>query len=83
MAPLPEDLVCTTCGATVAGAEAGSDADTGAGAPGGNAADADPVAAARLTWTRGTERGKVVWTCDRCSRTHLRSIEAKLDQAWW
>ncbi len=81
MAPFPEDLVCTTCGATVAGA--GSDADTGAGAPGGNAADADAVAAARLTWTRGTERGKVVWTCDRCSRAHLRSIEAKLDQAWW
>ena len=78
MAPFREDLACTTCGATVR-AEAGTDA----GAPGGNAADADPVAAARLTWTRGTERGKAVWTCDRCSREHLRSIEAKLDQAWW
>jgi len=24
-----------------------------------------------------------VWTCDTCSRTHLRSIEGKLDSAWW
>ena len=37
----------------------------------------------RLTWTAGVERGVEVWTCDRCSRTHLRSIEAKLDSAWW
>jgi hypothetical protein len=78
MAPFPEDLVCTSCGATVV-----ADADADADAPGGDAADADPVAAACLTWTRSTERGKVVWTCDRCSRAHLRSIEAKLDQAWW
>jgi hypothetical protein len=84
MAPLPEDLVCTTCGATVrADAHADPDADADAGSPGGNAAAADPVAVARLTWTRGTDRGNVVWTCDRCSRAHLRSIEAKLDQTWW
>ena len=42
----------------------------------------DP-ALARLTWTRGTENGREVWTCDRCSREHLRSIEGKLDSAWW
>ncbi|HEV7173401.1 hypothetical protein [Pedococcus sp.] len=42
----------------------------------------DP-AFARLTWTRGTENGREVWTCDRCSREHLRSIEGKLDSAWW
>jgi hypothetical protein len=41
----------------------------------------DPVA--RLTWSRGTEDGRAVWTCDACSRTHLRSIEGKLDSAWW
>jgi hypothetical protein len=38
---------------------------------------------ARLTWTRGTESGREVWTCERCSRQHLRSIEGKLDSAWW
>ena len=38
---------------------------------------------ARLTWARGTENGRVVWTCERCSREHLRSIEGKLDSAWW
>ncbi|MEO5609820.1 MAG: hypothetical protein ABIQ61_01990 [Ornithinibacter sp.] len=41
------------------------------------------AAVASLTWTRGVERGGPVWTCDRCSREHLRSIEAKLDASWW
>ena len=41
------------------------------------------AALARLTWTRGTENGRDVWTCDSCSRTHLRSIEGKLDSSWW
>ena len=40
-------------------------------------------ALARLTWSRGTEGGREVWTCDSCSRRHLRSIEGKLDSAWW
>ena len=39
--------------------------------------------AARLTWALGVEKGRPVWTCDRCSREHLRSIEGKLDSAWW
>jgi hypothetical protein len=38
---------------------------------------------ALLAWARGTENGRDVWTCDRCSRQHLRSIEGKLDSAWW
>jgi hypothetical protein len=42
----------------------------------------DPALAA-ISWTRGTENGREVWTCDRCSREHLRSIEGKLDSAWW
>lgn len=45
--------------------------------------DADAAALARLTWSRGTESGREVWTCDACSRRHLRSIEGKLDSAWW
>ena len=63
--------MCTTCGATA----------VGGGPPG--ATRADRIALAQLTWTRGTEHGQVVWTCDVCSRAHLRSIEAKLDGAWW
>jgi hypothetical protein len=43
----------------------------------------DAAARARLTWTRGTEDGREVWTCDACSRRHLRSIEGKLDSSWW
>ena len=38
---------------------------------------------ARVTWSRGRERGRAVWTCTVCSRQHLRSIEGKLDPAWW
>lgn len=49
----------------------------------GAAPDADAAAMSRLTWTHGTENGREVWTCDRCSRQHLRSIEGKLDSAWW
>ena len=39
--------------------------------------------AARLTWSLGTDAGRTTWTCDRCSRENLRSIEGKLDPAWW
>ena len=39
--------------------------------------------AIRLTWVLGVENGRQVWTCDRCSRDNLRSIEGKLDPAWW
>ena len=37
----------------------------------------------RLTWMHGVENDREVWTCERCSREHLRSVEAKLDSAWW
>ena len=46
-------------------------------------ADDDAAALARITWARGVENGRDTWTCDVCSRTHLRSIEGKLDSAWW
>jgi hypothetical protein len=29
-----------------------------------------------------SERGQT-WLCDRCARDNLRSIEGKLDEAWW
>jgi hypothetical protein len=44
---------------------------------------ADDAALAQVTWARGIENGRDVWTCDQCSRTNLRSIEGKLDSAWW
>jgi len=43
----------------------------------------DDESAARLTWALGVENGRQVWTCDRCSRENLRSIEGKLDSPWW
>ena len=50
---------------------------------GSSPAGAEAEATARLTWARGTENGREVWTCETCSRRHLRSIEGKLDSAWW
>lgn len=40
-------------------------------------------ATARLTWSRGSDGPRTTWTCDRCSRDHLRSIEGKLDPTLW
>ncbi len=39
---------------------------------------------APLTWLLEVDpqRGRV-WICDRCARTHLRAIEAKLEPEWW
>ena len=35
------------------------------------------------TWSMQVgERGQV-WLCDRCTRENLRSIEGRLDEAWW
>jgi len=36
-----------------------------------------------LGWTVAIERGRRVVTCTECTRTHARSIEAKLDPEWW
>jgi hypothetical protein len=45
--------------------------------------DAGDEPTARLTWSRGTDGDAVTWTCERCSREHLRAIEGKLDPDWW
>jgi transposase len=36
-----------------------------------------------LTWICSVENGRRVYFCDRCGREHLRSIEGRLDSAWW
>lgn len=45
--------------------------------------DGDPPLGwcADLVETRGGQRTR--WICPVCTRAHVRSIEAKLDQAWW
>ncbi|MBA2388860.1 MAG: hypothetical protein H0V67_01280 [Geodermatophilaceae bacterium] len=38
---------------------------------------------APVTWTaQTTERGRQ-WLCESCTRENLRSIEGRLDEAWW
>jgi hypothetical protein len=72
------------------GRESGADAASAASVPapvcatcGAVPPDDAAAALARVTWARGVENGRDVWTCDTCSRRHLRSIEGKLDSAWW
>lgn len=36
-----------------------------------------------LTWATSVENGRELVYCDRCARDNLRSIEGKLDSAWW
>jgi hypothetical protein len=36
-----------------------------------------------FTWSASVERGRRAWTCEQCSRDNIRSIEGKLDTAWW
>ncbi|MFE3853279.1 hypothetical protein ACFXPN_19350 [Streptomyces griseorubiginosus] len=35
------------------------------------------------TWTCSVENGVRQYFCDTCSRENLRSIEGRLDSAWW
>jgi hypothetical protein len=44
---------------------------------------ADAAYRVPLTWTTSVENGRLRVFCASCSRTHLRSIEGKLDSAWW
>jgi hypothetical protein len=35
------------------------------------------------TWTcQQTGRGRM-WLCEECTRQNVRSIEGRLDEAWW
>ncbi|WP_256107337.1 hypothetical protein [Streptomyces sp. ODS05-4] len=34
-------------------------------------------------WTCSVENGRRRYFCDRCARDNLRSIESRLDSAWW
>jgi len=35
------------------------------------------------TWSLETDGGQRSWLCETCTRDNLRSIECKLDDAWW
>jgi hypothetical protein len=36
-----------------------------------------------LTWSSAAGRGGTSWTCEQCTRRHLRAMEAKLDEEHW
>jgi hypothetical protein len=44
----------------------------------GTTADGPPATWSSQTGARGT-----TWLCERCTRENLRSIEGRLDEAWW
>jgi len=58
----------------------------------GAVVDEDPVTCRRCqrsaarpppTWSLESEAGQRSWLCENCTRDNLRSIEAKLEDAWW
>lgn len=38
---------------------------------------------APMTWSAQSGARGVQWLCERCTRDNLRSIEGRLDEAWW
>ena len=38
---------------------------------------------APLTWSSSRGPRGTAWTCELCTRTHLRAMEAKLDEEHW
>ncbi|MDT9688282.1 hypothetical protein Q5762_07920 [Streptomyces sp. P9(2023)] len=36
-----------------------------------------------VTWTCSVENGSRHYICDSCARENIRSIEGRLDSAWW
>ena len=39
--------------------------------------------AALLTWSSAVGPRGTTWTCEPCTRRHLRAMEAKLDEEFW
>jgi hypothetical protein len=35
------------------------------------------------SWSSQTGARGTSWLCERCTRENLRSIEGRLDEAWW
>ena len=35
------------------------------------------------TWSLQISERGATWVCDACTRANIRSIEGKLDEAWW
>ncbi|MFD8737204.1 hypothetical protein ACFV06_20110 [Streptomyces sp. NPDC059618] len=68
------------------------DSDSDGPAPGSDADEAEKIVCARCgttapgprpTWTCSVENGARRYFCDNCARDNLRSIEGRLDSAWW
>jgi hypothetical protein len=41
------------------------------------------AAPAPLDWSCAREDGRERWLCPPCTRENVRSIEGRLDEAWW
>jgi hypothetical protein len=42
-----------------------------------------PAEGPPATWSAQTGARGTSWLCERCTRDNLRSIEGRLDEAWW
>lgn len=41
------------------------------------------VAERPVTWSLQVSARGPTWLCERCTRDNVRSIEGRLDEAWW
>jgi hypothetical protein len=71
-------VTCAWCGAIAGTATNDAPTTTTAGSSRSPAADEPPP-----TWTRQSSARGDEWLCERCTRENLRSIEGRLDSAWW
>ncbi len=71
--------MCAVCGGVAERPGAGDEPERGDGDAGGD------ELVAPLGWMvdRDPRTGRVTTICAECARRHARSIEGKLDQAWW
>jgi hypothetical protein len=71
---MSDEPTCDLCGTPARGPAA---------EPGHDPVDPGHDPGVPLTWTTAFEHGRRKVFCVFCSREHLRSIEGKLDSAWW
>jgi hypothetical protein len=70
-------VICVRCGRAPSG-------DGPVGSAPNQTSPSVQTAAVTAGWLRevGAD-GAVTWVCPDCVRRHIRSIEARLDDAWW
>lgn len=84
----PRPITCSVCGrnASAGGESAGQSAgseSSGSATTGSVMTDSAPMSPPAGWMSEVDPDRGTVWVCVDCVRENLRSVEARLDQAWW